>query len=102
MSDMPLSNRDVQQERSFELELACLSRPDKLNRLFLQEPIKHIGHYFLNRFANACFASFGAPEEVSRSTTVRGANSSQVLRAFLLTMRLGIDLPHSKCAPGSK
>jgi len=59
-------------------------------------------HYFLKRFANACLASFGAPDEVSRSTTVRGSNSSQRLRAFLFTMRFGIGLLHSKCAPGSK
>jgi len=58
--------------------------------------------YFLKRFANACLASVGAPEEVSRSTTVRGAKNSHVFRAFLFTMRLGIDLPHSKWAPGSK
>ena len=33
--------------------------------------------YFLNRFANAWRASVGPLEDVSRSTTVRGANSSQ-------------------------
>jgi len=58
--------------------------------------------YFLNKFANAWRASVGAPDEVCRSTTVRGTNSSQVLRAFLLTMRAGIDLLHWKCALGSK
>src|SRR6185369_5938577 len=58
--------------------------------------------HFLNRFANAWRASVGAPDEVCRSTTVRGTNSSQVLRAFLLTMRAGIDLLHWKCALGSK
>src|SRR5258707_13807553 len=58
--------------------------------------------HFLNSFANASRAFVGGPDEVSRSTTIRAANSSQVLRAFLFTIRLAIDLLHSKWAPGSK
>lgn len=58
--------------------------------------------HFLNSFANASRALVGAPDEVSRSTTVLGANSSQVLRAFLFTIRFGTGLLHSKRAPGSK
>ena len=58
--------------------------------------------HFLNNFANAARASVGAPDEVSRSITVRGANSSQVLRAFLFTIFAVIGLLHSKRAPGSK
>ncbi|HKN82646.1 MAG TPA: hypothetical protein VJW17_04390 [Pyrinomonadaceae bacterium] len=56
----------------------------------------------MNRFANAWRASVGGPEEVSRSTTVRGAKSSQVLRAFLFTIRAVIGLLHWKRALGSK
>src|SRR6266850_2893549 len=59
-------------------------------------------HHFLKSFANASRAFVGGPDEVSRSTTIRAANSSQVLRAFLFTIRFGIDLLHSKWAPGSK
>ena len=58
--------------------------------------------YFLNRFANAWRAFVGGPEEVSRSTTVRGAKSSQILREFLFTIRAVIGLLHSKRALGSK
>jgi len=58
--------------------------------------------YFLKSFANACRASVGAPDEVWRSTTVRGAKSSHVLRAFLFTMRAGIVLLHWNVALGSK
>jgi len=67
----------------------------------LHAAIRFVAH-FLNRLANAWRASVGAPDEVCRSTTVRGTNNSQVLRAFLLTMRAGIDLLHWKCALGSK
>jgi hypothetical protein len=60
-------------------------------------------NHFLNKFANACLASVGAvDEDVSRSTTARGAKSSQMFLAFLLTIRLRIVLLHSKRAPGSK
>lgn len=52
--------------------------------------------HFLNSLANAARASVGAPEEVCRSTTVRGAYSSHVLLAFLLTMRFVIFVLHSK------
>ena len=58
--------------------------------------------HFLNSFANASRASVGGPDEVSRSTTIRAANSSQVLRACLFTIRAAIDLLHSKRALGSK
>src|SRR2546423_15567853 len=58
--------------------------------------------YFLNRFANACLASVGFPEEVSRSTTVRAANNSHSFRAPLFAIRAVIGLRHSKRAPGSK
>ena len=58
--------------------------------------------YFLNSFANASRASVGGPDEVWRSTTIRVANSSQVLRACLFTIRAAIVLLHSKRAPGSK
>ena len=58
--------------------------------------------YFLNNFANDARASVGGPDEVSRSTTVRAANSSHVLRAFLFTILTVIDLRHSKRALGSK
>ena len=58
--------------------------------------------HFLNSFANAWRASVGAPEEVSRSTTTRAANSSHVLRALLFTIFAVIGLLHSKRAPGSK
>src|SRR2546423_5187956 len=60
------------------------------------------GDYFLNRFANAWRASLGAPEEVSRSTTVRVAKRSHWLRPPLFRMRAVIDLRHSKREPGSK
>ncbi|HEU0251696.1 MAG TPA: hypothetical protein VFR12_01610 [Pyrinomonadaceae bacterium] len=46
--------------------------------------------HFLNNFANAWRASVGAPDVVWRSTTVRGVNSSHVLRAFLFTIFSGI------------
>jgi len=58
--------------------------------------------HFLNSFANASRASVGGPEEVSRSTTIRAANSSHSLRACLFTIRAGIGLLHSRRAPGSK
>lgn len=58
--------------------------------------------HFLNRFANACRASVGLPEEVSRSITVRDVNSSHVLRPPLFMMRTVIGLRHSKREPGSK
>jgi hypothetical protein len=58
--------------------------------------------YFLKSFANASRASEGGPDEVWRSTTIRVANSSQVLRACLSTIRAAIFLLHSKRAPGSK
>ena len=58
--------------------------------------------YFLNKFANACLASVGFPEDVSRSTTVRAENNSQSFRAPLFAMRAVIGLRHSKRAPGSK
>ena len=63
---------------------------------------KKLSSHFLKRFANAWRASVGAPDEVCRSTTVRGAKSSHTLRAFLFTMRAGIVLLHWKRAPGSK
>ena len=50
--------------------------------------------YFLKRLANAWRASVGAPDEVWRSTTVRGTNNSHVLRAVLFTIRAGIVLLH--------
>jgi hypothetical protein len=50
----------------------------------------------LNNFAKAARASVGAPDEVWRSTTVRGANSSHWLRAFLFTILVVIGLLHSK------
>src|SRR6185436_149840 len=58
--------------------------------------------HFLNSFANASRAFVGGPEEVWRSTTIRPANSSQVLRACLFTIRAVIGLVHSRRAPGSK
>jgi hypothetical protein len=58
--------------------------------------------HFLNSLANASRASVGGPDEVSRSTTIRVANSSHWLRACLFTIRAGIDLLHSRRAPGSK
>src|SRR5688572_20238906 len=58
--------------------------------------------YFLKSFANASRAPDGGPEEVWRSTTIRVANSSQVLRACLSTIRARIVLLHSRRAPGSK
>jgi len=58
--------------------------------------------HFLNSFANASRAPVGGPEEVWRSTTIRVANSSHVLRACLFTIRAGIGFVHSKRAPGSK
>ena len=58
--------------------------------------------YFLKRFANACRASVGLPEDVSRSMTVRDANSSHVLRPPLFMMRAVIGLRHSKREAGSK
>ena len=58
--------------------------------------------YFLKRFANAWRASVGLPEEVSRSMTVRDANSSHVLRPPLFMMRAVIGLRHSKREAGSK
>ncbi len=66
---------------------------------------KHAGGartYFLNKFANACLASVGLPDEVSRSTIVRGANSSHGFFPPLFTMRAVIGLRHSKREPGSK
>src|SRR4030095_12680895 len=54
------------------------------------------------RFANACRASVGAPDEVSRSTTVRGVNNSHVFLAFLFTMRAVIGFTHWNLALGSK
>src|SRR5437764_10006504 len=64
--------------------------------------LKAKNDYFLNSFANAWRASVGGPEEVSRSTTVRGVKSSQMLRAFLFTIRAVIGLLHWKRALGSK
>ena len=61
-----------------------------------------VRRHFLNSFANASRALDGGPEEVSRSTTVRGSNSSQVLGAFLFTIFAVIGLLHSNRAPGSK
>ena len=58
--------------------------------------------YFLNKFANACRASVGPDDDVSRSTTVRAANNPQSLRACLLTIRAVIGFRHSNRAPGSK
>src|SRR5258705_1056883 len=58
--------------------------------------------HFLKSFANASRASVGGPDEVSRSTTIRVANSSHSLRACLFTIRAGIGLLHSRRAPGSK
>ena len=68
-------------------------------------PCWHAGRvrtYFLNRFAKAWRASVGFPDPVSRSTTVRAANSSQLLRADLFTILAVIGFRHSKRAPGSK
>lgn len=58
--------------------------------------------HFLNSFENASRAFVGGPDEVSRSTTIRVANSSHSLRACLFTIRAGIGLLHSRRAPGSK
>ena len=58
--------------------------------------------HFLNSFANASRAFVGGPDEVSRSTIMRAANSSHSLRACLFTIRAGIVLLHSRRAPGSK
>jgi hypothetical protein len=58
--------------------------------------------YFLNKFANAWRALVGAPEDVSRSTTLRGANSSHSFRLPLFATRAVIGFRHSKCAAGSK
>src|SRR5688572_9032399 len=64
-------------------------------------PVLHLT-YFLKSFANASRAPVGGPDDVWRSTTIRVANSSQVLRACLSTIRAGIVLLHSRRAPGSK
>ena len=58
--------------------------------------------HFLKRFANAWRASVGPLEDVSRSTTVLGVNSSQVFRAPVFAIRAVIGLRHSKRALGSK
>lgn len=81
---------------------ACLINKIFVGRLRVFFIRSVVPFHFLNNFANAARASVGAPDEVSRSTTVRAANSSHVFRAFLFTMRAVIGLRHWKRAPGSK
>src|SRR6185369_9434990 len=57
--------------------------------------------YFLKRFANAWRALVGVPDEVSRSTTLRGANNSHSFRLPLFTTRAVIGFRHSNRAAGS-
>jgi REP element-mobilizing transposase RayT len=80
---------------SATVPVASLIRANASETLALQS-------YFLNRFAKAWRASVGFPDPVSRSTTVRAANNSQLFRADLFTIFAVIGFRHSKRAPGSK
>ena len=91
--------RRAQADWSATVPVAALER---LRKRYFDWRVAVQVSYFLKRFANACFASVGFPDDVSRSITVRAAKSSQLLRAPLFTMRAVIGLRHSKRALGSK